>query len=34
LRYLAALWERAGSVEIVTRDRPYALDVLRHDTAH
>ena len=31
---LARPLERGGSVEIVTRDSPEALDVIRHDTAH
>jgi len=31
---LARPLERSGSVEIVTRDSPEALDVIRHDTAH
>ncbi len=31
---LARPLERGGSVQIVTRDSPEALDVIRHDTAH
>jgi threonyl-tRNA synthetase len=31
---LARPLERGGSVELVTRDSPEALDVIRHDTAH
>src|SRR5258708_312688 len=34
LRDLARPLERGGSVEIVTRDSPEALDVIRHDTSH
>ncbi len=34
LRDLDRAIEHAGAIEIVTRDAPEALEVIRHDTAH